>query len=653
MQLCPLCGNSFLDDARFCPNDGSLLVAANDPYIGKVFLDQFEIREVCGRGSMGTVYKAQQTSMDREVAIKVLRRDLLKDSSIVKRFHREARAAARLSHPNIITVFMVGDTDDGAPFLAMEFVKGSSLATVCDEEGPLPPVRAIHIGRQITSALTEAHSQGVVHRDLKPENILLSNKPQAPDFVKVLDFGIAKIIRGDEESHLTQTGAIFGTPHYLAPEQASGGEVDHRADLYALGVILFQMVVGRLPFPSDSGMAVLVQHIQEQPPRPRELNRGIPLPMEQLILRALEKDPADRFQTADEFGEALGRVVDKLNFGSQTLLRVSTDSGVQRSDEGQAGATDEQWPASNKTKTAIPGTLEVKPAEVRPAAPEEPEDEALTGKFIPAAVPQLAPDPAPEPSLAPTLAEDEAVIADQVVQAVEQAQPAEEPADDDPLLSQPTEQEAIEPASVVTPLDDAETEQVDAPGQSTIQLARALVGRRRFFIQGLLGLGSMAAGGGVGYLFWRSRRARAEVVDPPGMERPEPAPDQVKEGQPGDEAPPRTEPPQGEPPGAEPSPAKAPPRPSPRRKTTRRPRRKARPRRQPARKATPAPRPVDVPPAGPTPKGVPTGDHGNDDRGDHGDPVPRPAAKPKAPPPPPGDRLKVKKKAEDMYELVD
>ena len=420
MKVCPLCGESLLDDARFCPGDGSLLVTATDPYIGKVFLDQFEVREVCGRGSMGTVYKAWQTSMDREVAIKVLRKNLMKDATIVKRFHREARAAARLSHPNIITVFMVGDTDDGIPFLAMEFVKGQSLASACEADGPLAPVRAIHIVRQITSALTDAHSQNVVHRDLKPENILLSNRPQSPDFVKVLDFGIAKILHGDDgESQLTQTGAIFGTPHYLAPEQASGGDVDHRTDLYALGVILFEVVVGRLPFPSDSGMAVLVQHIKDAPPRPRDLNSRIPQPLEDVILRAMEKDPKDRFQSADDFGEALGRVMDKMQFGAQTLLRVSTDAGLTAGVHEDAPANARAAPAGNKTKRAIPSTVELvppaKPAEERDAPDTEPQDmaprsaeerafdEAVTHKrmAVSAQAPQPEPAPAPEPAPEP------------------------------------------------------------------------------------------------------------------------------------------------------------------------------------------------------------------------------------------------------------
>ncbi len=693
MKVCPLCGESLPDDARFCPGDGSLLVTATDPYIGKVFLDQFEVREVCGRGSMGTVYKAWQTSMDREVAIKVLRKDLMKDSSIVKRFHREARAAARLSHPNIITVFMVGDTDDGIPFLAMEFVKGESLASVCEAEGPLPPVRAIHVARQITSALTDAHSQDVVHRDLKPENILLSNKPQSPDFVKVLDFGIAKILHGDDgESHLTQTGAIFGTPHYLAPEQASGGDVDHRTDLYALGVILFEVVVGRLPFPSDSGMAVLVQHIKDTPPRPRDLNRSIPQPLEDVILTALEKDPADRYQSAAEFGEALGKVVDKIQFGAQTLLRVSTDAGLTAKAQAESAARSETTPRGNKTKRAIPSTVELIPpakptpppgeeAEAEEAPPaEEPDsrtarerafDEAVTNRRIGAVKPEPEPEPEPEPkpeqepepkpepepepeaeaesdpdvdALATTVVENED---SETALAVAAAVAGELEDEDAPEVG---EEEPEERAAGVV-LDEEATEEVDSlPGQSTIRMANFVLGRRRFVLHGLAGLFTVAGGAAAGALYWRSKQHGGPEV-PEEKEQPRPHPeDRPKDEEPSPEPAPPDDPgkaheeakpaseikpnPYKPKPGEEPRPKKKPGRP----KKRRRPRR-PKPRPAPEIKPNPykpKPKPKTVAPVGPDPK-VKSSDHG-----DHGDHSPAPKKKPPA-----------KKKDEDIYELVD
>jgi serine/threonine-protein kinase len=306
MKTCPRCKGQFEDGVRFCPRDGIALPEVTDPLIGRVLLGQFEILASCGRGAMGTVYRARQTTMDRTVAIKVLRRDMLRDPAVVKRFHREARAVARLSHPNIVTVFLIGETDDGLPYLVMEFVEGESLGSVCQKTGPLPPTRAMGIARQIGSALGEAHAAGVVHRDLKPENITVATRRRTADFVKVLDFGIAKIVGGKSDvSHLTRTGAIFGTPHYIAPEQASGGEVDSRADLYSLGVILFRMLTGRLPFDASGGMQVLLAHIREQPPRPRDLQPDLSPELEQLVLRALAKDPAARWQSADDLCAAI------------------------------------------------------------------------------------------------------------------------------------------------------------------------------------------------------------------------------------------------------------------------------------------------------------------------------------------------------------
>jgi len=309
MKICPRCNGRFEDSVRFCPHDGAALPESTDPLVGQVLLGQFEILETVGRGAMGTVYRARQATMERLVAVKVLRKELVRDAAVIKRFQREARAVARLQHPNIVTVFLIGETPEGLPYIVMEYVDGESLSAICSREGTLAVGRALGITRQIASALSEAHGAGVVHRDLKPENIIVATRRHAQDFVKVLDFGIAKIVGARADvSQLTRTGTIFGTPHYIAPEQASGGEVDHRADLYSLGVILFRMVTGRLPFEGSGGMQVLLAHIREQPPRPRDLNPRLSRELEEVILRALVKDPAARWQSADEFILALERV---------------------------------------------------------------------------------------------------------------------------------------------------------------------------------------------------------------------------------------------------------------------------------------------------------------------------------------------------------
>jgi|GEM_PF-4890833 eukaryotic-like serine/threonine-protein kinase len=304
MRLCKKCGEEFAEEADYCPHDGTALVA-QESLVGSLLAGQFEVRELCGQGAMGQVYRAWQRNTEREVAVKVLRRKLLKDPTIVRRFHREAKAAARLNHTNIISVYMVGDTDDGLPFLVMPYLRGEDLEQACIRSGPMDPQRAVYIAAQIASALNEAHRHNVVHRDLKPENILLTDKHGDPDFAIVLDFGIAKILEAQDESRLTKTGAIFGTPHFLSPEQASGNPIDHRTDLYALGVILYRMATGELPFDGKSGVEVLVKHLKQKAPPPRKVNPGISRALEAVINKAMAKDPDARWDSAAAFHDAL------------------------------------------------------------------------------------------------------------------------------------------------------------------------------------------------------------------------------------------------------------------------------------------------------------------------------------------------------------
>jgi serine/threonine-protein kinase len=302
VTFCPRCRRSFDDSVSFCPVDGAQVSqlggsgALDDRNLGQTLLNQFEILDVCGRGAMGTVYRAHQRTMDRIVAVKILRRELLQEPDVVKRFVREARAAAKLQHPNIVTVHMVGETDDKLPFLVMEYIDGVSLEAVCDGAGSLGLQRAVRISRQIASALEEAHAGGIIHRDLKPANILLHERGKQTDRVKVLDFGIAKIVQPDgaAESIITRDGMIFGTPHYIAPEQATGSEVDAGADLYSLGIIMFRLVTGRLPFEGTAGMQVVLRHLREAPPSARSLNPAVPAALDALILHCLAKDRAQR-----------------------------------------------------------------------------------------------------------------------------------------------------------------------------------------------------------------------------------------------------------------------------------------------------------------------------------------------------------------------
>ncbi|HEX2661146.1 MAG TPA: protein kinase [Polyangia bacterium] len=278
-----------------------------DPLIGAVLGDRYRIVSRIGAGGMGAVYLAQHTTLRRDVAIKVLLSEFGGKDEFVRRFEREAEAASRLTHPNIIQVTDFGRTSVGQLFLAMEYLKGQSLTSVI-REGRLPVPRALGITRQILAGLSRAHAAGVVHRDLKPDNIMLVEQDGRPDVVKILDFGIAKVTDAQpSQEALTQAGVVFGTPEYLSPEQALGDNIDARADLYAAGVILFEMLTGRRPFESDDKVRIISMHLSHPVPRFATVAPGVavPLPIEEVTLQALEKQRENRFASAAAFLTAL------------------------------------------------------------------------------------------------------------------------------------------------------------------------------------------------------------------------------------------------------------------------------------------------------------------------------------------------------------
>jgi serine/threonine-protein kinase len=277
-----------------------------DPRVGTVLADRYRIDALIGEGGMGKVYAAEHVLMRKRVAVKVLHRELTSVPEVVARFEREAMAAANIEHSNVAAATDFGKLADGAVFLVLEFVQGKSLR---DEiaEGPFQVDRALHVTRQIAAALAAAHAQGIVHRDLKPENVMLVEKGGEPDFVKVLDFGIAKVPIGEVPAAaggapITKAGMVFGTPEYMAPEQALGQNVDGRADLYALGVILFEMLAGVRPFTSQSQVGILGQQLSKPPPTFAERAPGIIVPpaAEQVTHKLLQRESAQRFQSAAE-----------------------------------------------------------------------------------------------------------------------------------------------------------------------------------------------------------------------------------------------------------------------------------------------------------------------------------------------------------------
>lgn len=279
------------------------------PLSGSLFEGKYKVGPLLGEGGMGQVYRATHVMMRKDVALKILHPTMGLRPEIVERFRREAESAARLAHRNIIQVLDFGRASDSTFYLVMEFVEGESLSRAMID-GPMNWRRVCRLGIQMLSALEEAHKAGVVHRDLKPDNIMLQLDAGGEESLKILDFGIAKLIESEGGVQVTQAGMIFGTPSYISPEQAQGKNVTHKADLYAMGVILFQMLTGRLPFEAASPIDLLGKHIHEAPPRVRTLVPDVPAALETLILKTMSKKPDDRPQDAYEMRAVLGRLLE-------------------------------------------------------------------------------------------------------------------------------------------------------------------------------------------------------------------------------------------------------------------------------------------------------------------------------------------------------
>ncbi|MBA2662416.1 MAG: serine/threonine protein kinase [Bradymonadaceae bacterium] len=308
MKICPTCQTEFDDAVDFCPNDGMKLrlgrgPAVADPMLGRNLDGRWIIEKKIGEGGMGAVYLGHQRSVQRRVAIKTLHTSLNDNDSFVDRFFREAKIATTINHPHCVTILDFGQDPDGTLYLAMEYLEGLTLSARLTK-GDLTLEEILKIGIQIASALSAAHDASIVHRDLKPDNIFVLEMSGGGTFVKVLDFGIAKVI--NSQTQVTQTGQIFGTPHYMSPEQCQGQAIDGRSDLYSLGCILYELIGGRPPFGGDTPMAILMAHIfGEVESLSAKAHGVVPVEVEELVVRLLQKSSADRYASATEVREAL------------------------------------------------------------------------------------------------------------------------------------------------------------------------------------------------------------------------------------------------------------------------------------------------------------------------------------------------------------
>ncbi|HEX7476351.1 MAG TPA: serine/threonine-protein kinase [Polyangiales bacterium] len=321
-------------------------LSTDDPLIGSTIAGRYRIQARVGSGAMGAVYRAVQSGLGRPVALKVLKRDLAWGGDTVQRFRREAQAMSALNHPNTVRVFDFGATDEGLLYLAMELLEGEPVTERLAHARALSVKESVLLAQQVLRSVGEAHVKGIVHRDLKPDNIFLARvQGEAAPIVKVLDFGIAKAVEGERKIDQFETldGTVFGTPRYMAPEQAAGKALDPRTDLYAVGIILYEFLAGQPPFVDTDAVVVMAKHIREAPvPLCKAApQRGIPRSLEAVVSKALEKDAHKRFQSADEFDQALAQCLPEVerlerNGGQPSLLdRVSRVSMVPRDNRGK------------------------------------------------------------------------------------------------------------------------------------------------------------------------------------------------------------------------------------------------------------------------------------------------------------------------------
>ena len=335
-KVCTQCGAEYDLNQKFCPKDGSPLrfQSADDPLIGQMVADRYQILSLIGEGGMGRVYLAEHVRMGRKSAVKVINPALATTADAISRFNREAANACKINHPNVAQVYDFGEMADGTLYLAMEYIDGETLDAIVAREGPLPPVRAAQITKQVADALFAAHHLGIVHRDLKPENVMVARHLDGSDWVKVVDFGIAKTIQRDGYEGGSQTvttaGVSLGTPEYMSPEQLAGERLDHRTDIYSLGLVLFNMLTGQLPYPKVTSKETLVRRLTSRARGLAEVRPDVawPQPLQHALDRALAPDLSERFDSVGEFGREVVRAVESAPVASGAPAETTTSGAA-------------------------------------------------------------------------------------------------------------------------------------------------------------------------------------------------------------------------------------------------------------------------------------------------------------------------------------
>jgi eukaryotic-like serine/threonine-protein kinase len=361
VKICPVCSREYSDEIRFCQDDGTTLRASAPAasLVGQVIADRYHVIKKLGEGGMGQVYLAEHVKMGRRSAIKVMSPAMIHDPDAIARFNREASNASRITHPNVCAVYDFGETPEGLIYLAMEFVEGVPLTDLIEQEGALPLVRATAIFKQTADALQAAHDLGIVHRDLKPDNIMVARGRDGSDVVKVVDFGIAKAVGGDETGQkVTKTGLVVGTPEFMSPEQLSGDKVDGRSDLYSLALVYFRMLTGQLPFQADSVQETMIKRLTDEPEKLAAARPDLSFPegLQQVLDTALARTPANRYQTVAKFAEDVLGVVQlrRGSHGATPATRAEIEAKTQVIDSHETRVVKPKSRAGAKPRSFVP-----------------------------------------------------------------------------------------------------------------------------------------------------------------------------------------------------------------------------------------------------------------------------------------------------------